>query len=262
MTRALVSARSFPWPLSALDAVPIETPACAATSLMVARLLSGSLTGKRLLQLSVQGQRLHIVIEPSLYRLDDGIEHVLGCQGKPIPDLEARCSLVAPRYQRTDEVGNVGKQAGCRLSPGKRGGRYRCFSRSGRPGAAPITALGASFPSREGNAVSGPRLARLTGRGPPDWGQLDGVIRRNRWMRVRRPGPPDAVRRPGAPDAGPPTPELLGLSLLGAVPAGAAPVALPRRRPTGPGTAGPALAPGFLFFGLFLPVSAFITPIF
>jgi hypothetical protein len=126
---------------------------------MVARLLSGSLTGKRLLQLSVQGQRLHIVIEPSLYRLDDGIERVLGCQGKPIPDLEAWFSLAAPRYQRTGEVGNVRKQAGCRPSPGKRGGRHRCFSRSRRPGAAPTTAVGASFQPHEGNAVSGPRRA-------------------------------------------------------------------------------------------------------
>ena len=41
-TRSLVSRRSLPWPLRALEAVPIETPACAATSLMVARLPSGS----------------------------------------------------------------------------------------------------------------------------------------------------------------------------------------------------------------------------
>src|SRR6267154_3801935 len=36
-TRSLVSARSLPWPLSALEAVPIETPAMAATSRMVTR---------------------------------------------------------------------------------------------------------------------------------------------------------------------------------------------------------------------------------
>jgi hypothetical protein len=174
-----------------------------------------------------------------------------------------------------------------------------------------------------------PVVPRSPARGPLDWGQLDGVIRRNRrtegrrrrnrrigvrragsadfWNRrigvrcagstgapdrgpprgVRWPleppdrSPPDRsppgrgsptrsagcgfadperrmqVRRPGPPDAGPPTPELLALSLLG----------LPRWRcpggaPLAPGTAGPVLARGFLFFGLFLPVSAFITPIF
>src|SRR5437763_1866134 len=36
-TRSLVSARSLPWPFSALEAVPIETPAIAATSRMVTR---------------------------------------------------------------------------------------------------------------------------------------------------------------------------------------------------------------------------------
>ena len=36
-TRSLVSARSFPWPFSALDAVPIDTPASAATSRIVTR---------------------------------------------------------------------------------------------------------------------------------------------------------------------------------------------------------------------------------
>ena len=36
-TRSLVSARSLPCPLSALDAVPTDTPADSATSLMVAR---------------------------------------------------------------------------------------------------------------------------------------------------------------------------------------------------------------------------------
>ena len=250
MTRALVSARSFPWPLRALDAVPIETPACAATSLMVARLLSGSLTGKRLLQLSVQGQRLHIVIEPSLYRLDDGTERALSCQGKPIPDLEARFSLVAPRYQRTGKVGNVRKQAGCRLSPGKRGGRHRCFSRSRRPGAAPITALGASFPSREGNTCPArvvPRSARpgvLLGSGDRRMGLRrrsesagQGVRRpRNRRMRVRRPPEPRALpwNRWRCPGGAPLAPERLA----------------------------PPSPPGFLFFGLFLPVSVFIAPIF
>ena len=39
-TRSLVSARSLPCPLSALDAVPIDTPAAAATSLIVVRLMS------------------------------------------------------------------------------------------------------------------------------------------------------------------------------------------------------------------------------
>jgi hypothetical protein len=144
----------------------------------------------------------------------------------------------------------------------------------------------------------GPVVPRSPARGPLDWGQLDGVIRRNRrtegrrrrnrrigvrragsadfWNRrigVRRAGSADfwnrrigvrqiGVRRvgfadPEPPDAGPPTPELLALSLLG----------LPRWRcpggaPLAHGTAGPVLARGFLFFGLFLPVSAFITPIF
>jgi hypothetical protein len=36
-TRSLVSVRSFPCPFSALDAVPIETPASAATSRIVTR---------------------------------------------------------------------------------------------------------------------------------------------------------------------------------------------------------------------------------
>jgi hypothetical protein len=237
---------------------------------MVARLLSGSLTGKRLLQLSVQGQRLHIVIEPSLYRLDDGIERVLGCQGKPIPDLEAWFSLAAPRYQRTGEVGNVRKQAGCRPSPGKRGGRHRCFSRSRRPGAAPTTAVGASFQPHEGNAVSGPRRAPAhrpgvlwTGvnwmgssagtagsgsaaRGPltlepPDRGPPRGV----RWLlEPADRGPPDRsppgrVRRPGTAGCG-----SADSGTAGAVPAGAAPVALPWRRPTGPRNGWPRPRPG------------------
>jgi hypothetical protein len=37
MTRSIVSARSFPCPLSAFDAVPTDTPANSATSLIVAR---------------------------------------------------------------------------------------------------------------------------------------------------------------------------------------------------------------------------------
>ena len=37
MTRSIVSARSLPCPLSAFDAVPTDTPADSATSLMVAR---------------------------------------------------------------------------------------------------------------------------------------------------------------------------------------------------------------------------------
>src|SRR5215467_13856472 len=37
VTRSLVSARSLPWPFSALEAVPIESPAMAATSRMVTR---------------------------------------------------------------------------------------------------------------------------------------------------------------------------------------------------------------------------------
>ena len=54
-TRSLVSARSLPCPFSAFDAVPIDTPACAATSLMVVRLASGSVQrGKRFLQILPQ----------------------------------------------------------------------------------------------------------------------------------------------------------------------------------------------------------------
>ena len=38
-TRSRVSARSLPWPLRALEAVPMDTPASAATSRMVTRLM-------------------------------------------------------------------------------------------------------------------------------------------------------------------------------------------------------------------------------
>ena len=38
-TRSLVSVRSLPCPLSALEAVPMDTPASAATSRMVTRLI-------------------------------------------------------------------------------------------------------------------------------------------------------------------------------------------------------------------------------
>jgi len=47
-TLSLVSGRSLPWPLRALDAAPIETPAVAATSLQryyVRGLVSGALKG-------------------------------------------------------------------------------------------------------------------------------------------------------------------------------------------------------------------------
>src|ERR1700734_3072773 len=75
---------------------------------------------------------------------------------------------------------------------------------------------------------------------------------------VRRIG----VRRMGSADPEPRTPGTADSRNRGLP----EPVALPRWRcpvaPTGPGTAGPALAPGFLFFGLFLPVSVFIAPIF
>src|ERR1017187_2595665 len=47
-TRSLVSERSLPWPFRAFDAVPIETPASAATSRMVTRLDSGPRFGKPL----------------------------------------------------------------------------------------------------------------------------------------------------------------------------------------------------------------------
>jgi hypothetical protein len=208
---------------------------------MVARLLSGSLTGKRLLQLSVQGQRLHIVIEPSLYRLDDGIERALGCQGKPIPDLEAQFSLVAPRYQRTGDVGNVRKQAGCRLSPGKRGGSE----------SAGRVRWHLEPPDRSPPDRGSPDRSRPD-RGPPGRGSLG---------RVRDPGRGMRVRRPGPPDAGPPTPEPLALSLLVLLRWHCSGDA-PWRRPTTGSAHCPALASGVLFFGLFLPVSGFIAPTF
>src|ERR1039457_2969099 len=84
-TRSLVSERSLPWPFRALDAVPIETPASAATSRMVTRLDSGPLCGeppcgkplggeplggKRLLHHLLQPRGRESVIKTRLYRLD------------------------------------------------------------------------------------------------------------------------------------------------------------------------------------------------
>src|SRR5215472_12002478 len=56
-TRSLVSARSLPWPFSALEAVPIETPAMAATSRMVARRGLVSCGDKPLLHRSLAARR-------------------------------------------------------------------------------------------------------------------------------------------------------------------------------------------------------------
>src|SRR5437763_17015288 len=56
-TRSLVSARSLPWPFSALEAVPIETPAIAATSRMVTRRGLVSCGDKPLLQRSLAVRR-------------------------------------------------------------------------------------------------------------------------------------------------------------------------------------------------------------
>src|ERR1039458_3312434 len=88
-TRSLVSERSLPWPFRAFDAVPIETPASAATSRMVTRLDSGPrfgkplcgkprcaepLGGKRLLHHFPQAHGRESVIKTRLYRLD-GLYH-------------------------------------------------------------------------------------------------------------------------------------------------------------------------------------------
>src|SRR5579863_690506 len=56
-TLSLVSARSLPWPFRALEAVPIETPAMAATSRMVTRRRLGSCGDKPLLRRSVPRHR-------------------------------------------------------------------------------------------------------------------------------------------------------------------------------------------------------------
>src|ERR1017187_857119 len=89
-TLSLVSERSLPWPFRALDAVPIETPASAATSRIVTRLDSGPrcgeppcgkppcgeplggepLGGKRLLHHLLQPRGRESVIKTRLYRLD------------------------------------------------------------------------------------------------------------------------------------------------------------------------------------------------
>jgi hypothetical protein len=53
--------------------VPMDTPASAATSLMVARFGSDPVGGKRLLRSGSAGHDLHIAVKQTMYRLDDPI---------------------------------------------------------------------------------------------------------------------------------------------------------------------------------------------
>src|ERR1035437_2135608 len=162
-TRSLVSERSLPWPFRAFDAVPIETPASAATSRMVTLLDSGPrfgkplcgksrcaepLGGKRLLHHFPQPHGRESVIKTRLYRLD-ALYH------EPYLAREKRfLTPKPPSHQRAARSGSESEGGAAQVSTAGEG----------------HTALGPVRPTAAAAVAHRP-----LDRGPLDHGPLDGA---------------------------------------------------------------------------------------